>query len=232
MFQPSTGRNQTQQTTIVGISLGVVTFAAGHTPRVSFTWANAAARGSEDQLGTCNTPSGTSGTSDGCRGWVDVGLYEPVYQGVCWIDQKSHAADNKLVTITDDGTQFCSQRALSPSGDFVITSGTFQGEVPISKHLLGSWLLPSNAPPTFSRSGTSTVSSNVCGVVSSYPVSAATVTGTVFSTPQWCTPSTLSTRDENILFLGGSAIQSNNLPNNENQQSPVGKKLEFYVSVQ
>lgn len=66
-----------------GNALGQVTTAEGHTPYVDFAWTNpqTVAKPSTpyhyrfNPLGYCN--------KRGCAGWIDFGIYVPIYQGWC-----------------------------------------------------------------------------------------------------------------------------------------------------
>lgn len=66
-----------------GNALGQVTTAEGHVPYVDFAWTNPLTvvksstpySYSFNPLGVCN--------KRGCDGWIDVGIYVPIYQGWC-----------------------------------------------------------------------------------------------------------------------------------------------------
>lgn len=174
-----------------GNALGQVTTAEGHTPYVNFDWTNPETvvnpstpySFSFNPLGVCNP--------QGCAGWIDVGIYVPIYQGWCRTPSldpystKDGWRVHDVVTIEDPALKydygyktfrtgqtktgvndgiFCAELDRGAAG-----TGATTGVVPISEQRFSSALKPgqltSTKTPTtafVAPAFTSSVSSKSC----------------------------------------------------------------------
>ncbi|MGH8979662.1 MAG: hypothetical protein ACRDWE_01385, partial [Acidimicrobiales bacterium] len=99
-YAPLSGSSQSQTQTVHGYTLGEVTFATGYTPHVDFSWT--------DPKGAGHT---VSCSNNSCQGWLEFGLYEPIYQGECYVNEVSDGGPES-VTIKDptlSTEEFCAE---------------------------------------------------------------------------------------------------------------------------
>lgn len=147
-----------------GYALGQVTTAAGHIPYIDFAWTNPETvvrsatthKYAFNPLAVC--------TSTHCDGWIDFGIYVPIYQGWCRTPAFNPYSTSKgwqfhdVVTIVDPALEYDHSHKTFRTGKTVtgtsdgifcaeldrgaVGSESTTGVVPISAHLFSSTLHP------------------------------------------------------------------------------------------